>query len=572
MDEISTTFIVYRNQSPANGFNSTGHLYPGSSPAWSVEIALSSKQTEGNFTYHLFMVTFDPEGIVGTYQVRINLTGTVTGGSNWTSPDGNPRVPWMFFQVPEGTSFPISVSDQLSRYSPFFFDTPYPSTYFNATLVVEPPGNYTGATTSRIRWNHTNGTTISEFNVPVYYVGGGRWASQGIIAADNSTFPANFTHPYRVDIQLGSFERSGTFYVYPIHAAIRPQTWLTGQPPAQQENTTAEFSWIGSDLDGNVIGYEYMIDSGSWVETTETSTSFFGLQNGSHRFDVRSIDDDGLIDNSPAYGEFLVIINSPPGTVITRAPNATSSSRDVYFEWQGSDVDGTVVSYGYRLDGGQWVNTTMNNLTLLNLTSGNHTFQVRSVDNRGLEDPSPAQADFAIPLSWCEREIERLNDIIDYLQGRVSELESIISNLTELLQLSEDHNRILCDQIEELEEDKDALLAQIAHLAEEKANLISQLTSLAGENAALDANLTACQELMASLQQQVEGLNQTIKELMEDNSQLELENGELLSTIEDLQERIRELELLIPEATLALLASLAATGLVMFRPGRGRES
>ena len=556
LDEVSTTFIIYRNQSPSNGFNSTGHLFPGSTPTWSVEIVLSSKQTQGNFTYHLFMVRHDPEGVVGTYQVRINTTGTISGGSNWTVPDGNPNVPWMFFEVPEGSSFPISISDQLNRFSPFFFDTPIPSTSFNATLVIQPPGNYTGATTAHVRWNHTNGTTIFESDVPVYYSGNGKWAAQSTVLADNSTFPANYTHPYRVDIVLGSFKRTGSFYVYPLHAAIRPQTWLTKQPPAEQENTTADFAWIGSDLDGSVTGYEYMIDDGGWFHTTGTSITFYGLQNGSHRFDVRSIDDDGLIDNSPAYKEFTVLINSPPETEITQAPNGTMTSRDAYFEWQGTDVDGQVVSYSHRLDEGQWVNTTDQNVTLLNISSGDHIFQVRSVDNRGLHDPTPATANFTIPPSWCEREVERLNAIITSLEGRISDLESVISNLTSLLQSSEDENRILQDIIEEWEGERDDLRQLVNHLVGEKTNLLSQLASLMEENSGLEMNLSTCANLSAALQMQVQTLNQTIKQLMENYSQLESEKDELQNMIDALQERIRELEAQIPETPLATLGGL----------------
>ncbi|MBU7004879.1 MAG: hypothetical protein HXS50_04880, partial [Theionarchaea archaeon] len=565
-DPILTTFIIFRNQSTSNGFNSSGHLFPGSTPAWSVDLPLSSKQSLGDFTYHLYMVTFDPEGIVGTYQVRINITGSLSGGSSWTFPDGNPDVPWMFFEVPEGTSFPISISDQLFRFSPFFFDTPIPSTMFNASLVVEPPGNYTGATTAHVRWNHTNGTIISESDVPVYYAGNGRWAAQSTIAADNSTFPANFTHPYRVDIRLGSFFKSGTFWVYPLHAAISPQTWLTRSPPAQQENTTADFSWIGSDLDGNVIGYEYKIDSGNWIFTINTSRTFFGLQNGSHRFDVRAMDDDGLVDTSPAFKVFLVIINSPPDTEISQAPNATAPARDAYFEWTGTDIDGTVISYGYMLDQGVWVNTTDSNITLFNLSSGNHTFQVRAVDNRGAIDPTPAQANFTIPPTWCESEIDRLNGIIDSLGGRISELESTIADLTSMLESSEEDNMALRAVIQQLEDEKVDLQDQVAHLAGEKSSLISQLSSLVEQNADLEGNLTLCHDFGAALQQQVQNLTTMISQLLEENSQLELDRKQLRELVEELQERIRELEAQIPQFPAQILFSIVLLqGLVASR-------
>lgn len=90
-DDFNVTFIVYHNTSAANGFNSTGHLFPGSQSNWSLTIPAQFSQSPGDYTYHLFITTFDPQGIPGEYQVRINETGPGSG-SNWTSPDGNPNV------------------------------------------------------------------------------------------------------------------------------------------------------------------------------------------------------------------------------------------------------------------------------------------------------------------------------------------------------------------------------------------------------------------------------------------------------------------------------------------------
>jgi hypothetical protein len=355
--------------------------------------------------------------------------------------------------------------------------------------------------------------------------------------------------------------------VYPIHAAHRPDTWLTNQPPAYNENTTVDFAWIGSDpFDGTVIGYEYKFDSGDWTWTTNTSKTFFGLHNGSHRFDVRAVDDDGLVDTSPAFKEFLVIINSPPDTEITQAPNATASARDAYFEWTGTDIDGTVISYGYRLDQGEWVNTTSSNLTLFDLSSGNHTFQVRAIDNRGATDPTPAQANFTVPPTWCESELDRLNGIIDSLEDRISELESIIANLTSILESSEEDNMALRAVIQQLEDEKADLQDQVAHLTGEKSSLLSQLASLVEKNAGLEGNLTLCYNLSAALQEQIQNLTMTISQLLEKNSQLELDREELMELVVELQERIRELEAQIPQTPeQILLALFLLQGLVASR-------
>jgi regulator of replication initiation timing len=278
------------------------------------------------------------------------------------------------------------------------------------------------------------------------------------------------------------------------------------------------------------------------------------------------MDDDGLVDTSPAFKEFTVIINSPPDTEITQAPNATASTRDAYFEWTGTDIDGTVASYGYRLDSSEWVNTTDTNLTLLNLSSGNHTFRVRAIDNRGDTDPTPAQANFTIPPTWCESELARLNGIIDSLGDRISELESIITNLTSLLESSEEDNQALRAVIQQLEDEKADLQGQVAHLAGEKSSLLSQLASLVEENAGLEVNLTLCHDLSAALQQQVQNLTMTISQLLDENSQLELDREQLQELVEELQERIRELEAQIPQTPVqTLLVLVLLPGIVASR-------
>lgn len=537
-DEVNATFIAYRNISSSNGFNSTGHLFPGSFPVWSLKIAIAAEQTAGDYTYHIFIATFDPEGKPGLYQVRINLSGTIEGGSDWSQPAGNPAVPWMFFQVPEGTSWPVSVSDQLGRYSPFFFDTPIPTTHLNASLVIEPPGNSTGASKAVVRWNHTNGTTLLTRNPDIYYVGDGRWATRSVIEADNSTFPANYTHPYRVSVRMGTYQHSASFYVYPIYAAIRPNTWLTKSPPAITDNRTVEFEWIGSDLDGKVIAYEYRRDSGSWIETTDTERTY-QLGNGTHRFEVRAKDDDGLLDPSPAFKDFVVKINSPPETQILQKPNATTDIRDIYFSWQGSDIDGTVASFEYRMDETPWIPTLSKNTTYLNMSSGSHRFEVRSVDNKGLRDPTPASYNFTISPSWCERELERLNLLIETLGERISDLEDSIADLEALLNDCENEKATLTRLVNDLNAEKAELESLVEDLEQDKRDLES-------ENADLQAQLESCLEM-----------NRALQGVLAENEQLRIANDFLLGLIDQLRDRIDELEQQIPEVPTAALPPIA---------------
>jgi hypothetical protein len=546
-DDLNATFIIYKNSTALDGFNSTGHLAPGATPIWSLLLPLSSEQTVGEFIYHTYIATYDPEGSPGLYQVRINLSGTIIGGSNWLQPDGNPNAPWMFFEVPVGSSWPVSVSDHLGRFTPFFFDTPIPSTSLNATFSVRPPGNLTGAQTARALWNHTNGTMIYEREVPVYFAGDGRWAAQSIVPANASIFPPNATHPYNVAMTIGVYTQYADFHVYPLHAAIPPDTWLTQKPPAVTENTTAQFEWIGSDIDGSVTAYHFRIDSGSWATTQDTSRTYPGLSNGTHKFEVRAEDDDGIVDPSPATHFFTILINSPPDTELVTVPNATTRLRDLFFEGNGSDSDGTVASYDYRMDSEPWVNTVATNATYINLSSGDHTFQARSRDNRGLEDPSPATIVFLILPSWCEAELETLLATVAALEQRVADLDEVIANLTSLLEASEGENSLLSALVEDLEEERTGLVSLIDHLGQEKMELLSRVASLTSENEELQGLFDGCLDLTISLKDEVDQLNETVSALLRENRELGVANDYLLGLVEQLREKIRRLESEVPE-------------------------
>jgi len=548
-DKVNATFIVYRNTSGSDGFNSTGQLFPGSVPCWTLTISLSSKQTVGQYAYHLFMATFDPHGVPAIYQVRINLTGTLSGGSNWSKPNGNPNVPWVFFEVFAGGWDPISVVDQLGRASPFFLEAaiPIPSTSFTATVLIEPMGNDTGASTARVRWNRTDGTTIATYYAPIFYVGDGKWKAQSTIPANASAFPANYTHSYVVDAEVGLYTHSAPFYVYPVYAALVPDTWITEGPPATVENGTVHFSWIGSDLDGSVAGYDYRMDTAPWIFTTNTSKTFTGLSNGTHRFEVAAQDEDGISDPAPDYKDFTVLLNSPPETVIATAPNATTRQRDATFVWRGSDVDGHVVSYQCQLDGSPWVTTAATSATYLNLSSGSHTFSVKSKDNKGLEDPTPAQVAFTILPSWCEEELERLNGQVAQLGQRISELEERVANLTLLLLQALQSNLNLSARITLLEAERAQLSTTIDYLRQERSQLLDQVSSLSQEKAALLDSLGTYLNLTLSLQSQIELLKSQLAYLNQTAGRLELEKQELERLSEELTQKLAQCQSQIPE-------------------------
>jgi hypothetical protein len=342
-DDFNVTFIVYHNTSAADGFNTTGHLYSGSSPELTRTVPAVSTQTAGLYTYHLFITTWNPSGVPGDYQVRINETGPGSG-SSWTALEGNPNVHWMFFYVPTTTP-DIIVTDQLGREQPFYLDGASPSTSFNGTMVINPPGNNTGATSATVEWIDPAGSVIQTRSVPIYFVPGLGWAAQNVIAANTSAFPFNATDPYTVRITMGFFVRAGTFYVLSsqwitVSIDVTPtmgqwfdpsslkvtftaqvNTGVAFNPYQDVDNVTLQF-WNATHYQGvgasrvlaylswNITGYPVIAGSSytytwtgmipaSWIDV-DTLTEFFGT------WGIRSVPTPDMYPATIAKKDFYV--------------------------------------------------------------------------------------------------------------------------------------------------------------------------------------------------------------------------------------------------------------------------
>ncbi len=120
---VNTTLIIYRNSMTRKRFLDNGTLLKNEiSINWpqgyqnetnvSVEPFWVWRETKGSgdsymgYSYYLFLATFDPCRYSGYFQLRVNVTG-LPGGSSWQSPDGNPNVPWTFFNLPSESSVEV---------------------------------------------------------------------------------------------------------------------------------------------------------------------------------------------------------------------------------------------------------------------------------------------------------------------------------------------------------------------------------------------------------------------------------------------------------------------------------
>lgn len=138
-----------------------------------------------------------------------------------------------------------------------------------------------------------------------------------------------------------------------INANLAPETYTVVDTIIRfgdnRLKTKIDIHWWGDDKDGYLSGYEFSLDNKNWEFTQKQDSTFLiNIPEGSDTFNfsfyIRSIDNDGVADKTPAYIVFPVK-NSPPNvefvyskTTPLRKPKATFPV--LKFSWQGSDPDG----------------------------------------------------------------------------------------------------------------------------------------------------------------------------------------------------------------------------------------
>lgn len=150
-----------------------------------------------------------------------------------------------------------------------------------------------------------------------------------------------------------------------------PDTIVT---PAQIElqgklrlKSSVRLSWIGTDIDGYVKGYEFSKDGTTWHYTTKTDSTFiFDISEGSDtidiHFQVRAIDDKNAKDNTPA--QVIVPIKNTPPTVLFNKTLSTSDTAYIVATifWDGDDADGldNLKTYHIKANDGNWTELPKN--------------------------------------------------------------------------------------------------------------------------------------------------------------------------------------------------------------------
>jgi len=119
-----------------------------------------------------------------------------------------------------------------------------------------------------------------------------------------------------------------------------PTTQIVSGPSGLINDDEATFVWDGSDVDGNVVGYNYKLHpkESNYSYTTASSKTFYSLEEGQYTFYVKAKDNDGTFDSSPAIRSFDVAFESSGGNsgvtnsegIVTFIDSSTGELVDIY--------------------------------------------------------------------------------------------------------------------------------------------------------------------------------------------------------------------------------------------------
>jgi len=190
-----------------------------------------------------------------------------------------------------------------------------------------------------------------------------------------------------------------------------PQTTIVAKPPNPSTSPNASFGYESNEVGST---FECSLDGGAFVGCDAAGVTYFGLENGSHSFQVRARDAVGNLDDSPAGYSWDVAVPAfepppilppplpglpsstiepkrAPQTILTLQPAAVTRDRTPSFRFRSSVARS---SFSCKVDRGAF-RSCISPFTTKTLSFGAHTVQVRAIAG-GSADPTPAKSSFRV--------------------------------------------------------------------------------------------------------------------------------------------------------------------------------
>ena len=166
-----------------------------------------------------------------------------------------------------------------------------------------------------------------------------------------------------------------------------PDTTITAGLSGLNVSLSGTFEFTGSD-DTTLpedLEFECSFDEAAF-EPCSSPEEVQDLEVSAHSFAVRAIDAAGNVDPTPAVLEWTTVDSTPPESVISASPPASTPATTALFSFSSSEAGST---FECALDAAALAPCT-SPVNLTGLTVGPHTFTVIAIDAAGNQDPTPA--------------------------------------------------------------------------------------------------------------------------------------------------------------------------------------
>jgi len=136
--------------------------------------------------------------------------------------------------------------------------------------------------------------------------------------------------------------------------------------------SSVRLSWFGTDGDGYITGFEISIDNGDWFFTEKQDSTFrflisAGGDSADISFQVRAIDNDNILDPTPASLIIPIKNTAPIATIDNSTISSDSTLVVLTFDWSVEDPDGfeTLQEVQIKANDGSWTSIPYNEGTNL---------------------------------------------------------------------------------------------------------------------------------------------------------------------------------------------------------------
>ena len=149
-------------------------------------------------------------------------------------------------------------------------------------------------------------------------------------------------------------------------------------PDHAPEGMDVNFQGHGEDDDGDIVAHEWYLDD--TLLSDQTAFVRNNIPVGNYTVSFRVQDDSGEWSlNATATLEISEINDIPVASIDDISPNPTYPGKVVTFTGSGTDSDGTIEAYEWKIAG--WVASTSDTFTLDNLTIGIHVVEFKVMDD-----------------------------------------------------------------------------------------------------------------------------------------------------------------------------------------------